>query len=530
MTLLYRAIWQDEREHLVDEAEKAFRQWLTHKKVKIELPKEGFADATSPHGPGEVVVRRAFAGATDAAQFELSEERPQFSERWTVRLTAIDGGKNERWLWVDLERVAGPGSVRPPLAAPKLVRDLIDSGVDPKVDQVRLEADWYGVPPKGLAGVIRNAQRTLPLVVLSEGPGGFTPTTARAEKVAHALCGAAQVLVLPASEIDAFKAAIGDELAVWGGAARIYLPNAGPAGLRPDRHRYLRHEQLEGDPKRAVQLISSILSATITARRPPEIYERVRRELRLGRSESDAELLEYAEEEIARLTADLDEANGRLEQMGEELLDTQVDLEEAVEDSTRLRNQLKVMLSDLGSRIPSGQVGEPGVDLARDVSSMSEAVKLARELLDGVVIPAGVERDLDDLDSHLNARAWAELTWRGLRALHLYAEADYDGNFKEWCLRSGDPWAWPANDKKLAMRESESVETGKRLREQRRLPVDERVDPTGRVHMWAHLKISEGGGEMAPRVYFHDDTRGPTGKVHVGFIGPHRYMENTKTN
>lgn len=79
-------------------------------------------------------------------------------------------------------------------------------------------------------------------------------------------------------------------------------------------------------------------------------------------------------------------------------------------------------------------------------------------------------------------------------------------------------------------RESETVTDCERFSEQRCLPVDPRVDPSGRVHMWAHLKIAQGGGPTAPRVYFYDDTRGPTGKVHVGFIGPHRYMENTKTN
>lgn len=31
-------------------------------------------------------------------------------------------------------------------------------------------------------------------------------------------------------------------------------------------------------------------------------------------------------------------------------------------------------------------------------------------------------------------------------------------------------------------------------------------------------------------VYFHDDTGGTTGKVHVGFIGPHGLMPNTRTN
>ncbi len=48
--------------------------------------------------------------------------------------------------------------------------------------------------------------------------------------------------------------------------------------------------------------------------------------------------------------------------------------------------------------------------------------------------------------------------------------------------------------------------------------------------MEAHCKIAEGGGRLSPRVYFHDDTKGATGLVHVGFIGPHRYVRNASTN
>lgn len=48
--------------------------------------------------------------------------------------------------------------------------------------------------------------------------------------------------------------------------------------------------------------------------------------------------------------------------------------------------------------------------------------------------------------------------------------------------------------------------------------------------MLAHLKISEGGGNLAPRVYFHDDTSGSTGKVHIGLVGPHYLVPNKSTN
>jgi hypothetical protein len=80
------------------------------------------------------------------------------------------------------------------------------------------------------------------------------------------------------------------------------------------------------------------------------------------------------------------------------------------------------------------------------------------------------------------------------------------------------------------MTESQSVQQSSRLRNQRLLPVAREVCSDAKVVMLAHLKIAEGGGPLAPRVYFHDDTRGPTGRVHIGFIGPHKYMENTRTN
>jgi len=48
--------------------------------------------------------------------------------------------------------------------------------------------------------------------------------------------------------------------------------------------------------------------------------------------------------------------------------------------------------------------------------------------------------------------------------------------------------------------------------------------------MQAQLKIQPGGGQDIPRLYFHDDTKGTTGKIHVGFFGLHYLMPNTKTN
>jgi hypothetical protein len=67
-------------------------------------------------------------------------------------------------------------------------------------------------------------------------------------------------------------------------------------------------------------------------------------------------------------------------------------------------------------------------------------------------------------------------------------------------------------------------------RDDRIFEIDQRVSDDGRILMQAHCKIAEGGGALSPRLYFHDDTDGPTGMIHVGFVGPHKYVRNASTN
>jgi hypothetical protein len=168
---------------------------------------------------------------------------------------------------------------------------------------------------------------------------------------------------------------------------------------------------------------------------------------------------------------------------------------------------------------------------ALSVTSCREAASVAVSRLRGVAVPQEALRDLEDLDAAMEGRAWASTAWRGFRSLDAYANeaADYKG-FWHWCEHSPSPYIWPANSKKLAMRESETVMANPQLSMCRRLPVHKKVEPSGYVMMEAHMKIAEGGGPLAPRIYFYDDTAGKTGQVHVGFFGPHRYMPNTRSN
>lgn len=169
-----------------------------------------------------------------------------------------------------------------------------------------------------------------------------------------------------------------------------------------------------------------------------------------------------------------------------------------------------------------------------EVRTVSEAVRAAeRHLRAWLTISRSAARDLHGVDTAPEAAAWAATAHRGLRALAAYARArreeDFAGGFWAWCAQGGSAAVcWPASEKKLAMRESETVMGCAKYRRTRVFDVDPRVEPSGRMVMQAHLKISEGGGDLAPRIYFHDDTGGATGRVHVGFVGPHHLVPNTR--
>lgn len=161
-------------------------------------------------------------------------------------------------------------------------------------------------------------------------------------------------------------------------------------------------------------------------------------------------------------------------------------------------------------------------------ASCQEAVELARRELRKIVIPDDAPRDIEAIDQSLESQSWVRGIWKGLVALNEYASvaSDFNGDFWMWCETSGHEWAWPASDKKLAMTESDDVKKNERFREMRRFSIDKAVHPGGKIPMYAHLKVAQGGGNNIPRIYFHDDTKGETGKVHIGLIGPHYLVKN----
>ena len=150
----------------------------------------------------------------------------------------------------------------------------------------------------------------------------------------------------------------------------------------------------------------------------------------------------------------------------------------------------------------------------------------ARRCLHHIVVPKSAEREIESLDQAEKASIWAQKAWDGLRALNEYAQrpGDFKGGFWQWCESSHPIYRWPPTSDALAMSEGDYVMSY--LKDTRTFPISGDVAADKKIVMQPHLKIQKGGGENIPRIYFHDDTRGNTGKVHIGFIGPHRLVPN----
>lgn len=517
MALLYRAIWTDS-DDVIGRATAAFNDWVVDKYPHAQLPSEG---SSSFGGGAEVDITKATADNTSVIRAALYEEGGD--TRWTTTLLSWVYKESEPVLWVDLEYVTNSADYSTPeIAAPRLVRKLIDAGLTPSVGHTSLRTYhriWLPNKAAELAAELADPRRTLPAVVFSAGYRSEpAQVDRRALYAARRLAGVATVDLLTPDAIDPFIDALGGrEFGVWGGAARVYMPGLSPDDF-PFRHFVLPASRIDNDQiQRAGSLIASRLATAITSRRPPPTYRAVRTLL------SDRGRLDLEQELLNALT-DLDAASSKARYWEDQYISAAADLEEAAREI-----QVKTRQLTDAYRYISPAISEPP-DVPDDAESCTDAAKLAQTHLSGVRIPDEALRDLESLDDAIEARAWGATAWRALRALDAYSRSDGAGGFWQWCSSSASPLCWPATPKKLSMSESESVMNSERLRACRCLPIDPAVDPSGQVEMVAHMKIAEGGGPLAPRIYFYDDTGGPTGRVHVGYFGPHKHMPNKSTN
>ncbi|MGW0359234.1 hypothetical protein ACWDXV_34020 [Nocardia nova] len=565
MSLVYRALWRDDRPGLCTRALEDLRLWIDDKfNDQIAVPDSGAVEAKVDVRGEECLVDLLIESAV-AEDDSLSALRAGLAEtradgtRWQTTLRVWQGpGLAEGYIWVDLSVVGDSVNLQTLApAAPRLVRNMLSSSLNPRLGPlpiwtapVTFSGETGG---ERLAEMVSHFGRTVPIVVFARDDARFDffGNTDRytfdslVARVANQVAGVANVAVLDKPGATAFTSALGDSHGVWDGAFRLYLANLDPAA--PDdawRHRYVTADRYMGRFTTAADLVARMLSTISPTRRPPDSFGKAKRLLddsRTGRKDFE-EFIGYADSEIARQAKDIIDLRQRVSELEAERLgfeDDQFALLDEIDAATaralelqRRCTRYEQLLHDAAIRDGAMASTQAYSIVPLSAANPTRAVEQARQYLsDRLVIPDEALSDLDKLDFSVNSGSWGRQAWRGLRALHAYACAlAADGttsSFWYWCKDSGHPLAWPASTKRLTMIESETVRNDKKLRAQRVLPVSTEVDRTGRIYMEAHLKVAEGGGNLAPRIYFHIDPG--RAKVHIGYFGPHYNMKNTKS-
>ena len=555
MATVYRAVWTDDRSVVTPETVHTLvARWIDTEQI---LPPGSVPDRLAE--PISWNVDHAsvqITGRADHCEYTAVVRTTPSSTGGPVRTVIVQTGRRgayDAWLWVEVLSEGATADLHS-TTAPLIVRMLLGAGKRPACDITAIAGTAFGdtghTDGLQLAADITDPHRTTPVIVIHDNDYARRPgaPTGRqiAAAVAHATAAIAAVHLADDAASSALTRSLGTEHGLWGGAMRIYLPGVQPGSHQSARrHRYYLPDPhldttraavtaaisqiglrsaMRPAPARAVSTPTAVSSASPAARAEPETEPAA-----TAVSDPDTAMREPDDVE--------EPAPGLIEELS---LDLAVALERAAvlaDDVAYLRTQLDALA---GPGSAAATLTHADRSIPDSCASPSEAITLARRhLADRLIIPDTALVDLDVLDATVTATAWGQTTWAGLRALHAYA-ADRaagwsGGGFWEWCKNSGHPRAWPATAKKLAMRESERIVKSDKLMAYRRFPVPTRFSATGEMEMLAHLKISEGGGNLAPRIYFAPDVRPVESSEHdpalvlVGFIGPHKYVPNTRT-
>ncbi|MEZ7240288.1 hypothetical protein QYS60_21295 [Rhodococcus sp. GXMU-t2271] len=569
MSLVYRAMWQDDRKDLCDVAFAEFKDWVESKySEQLSIPTSGRTDALVDRNGKcislDVSVERASngnEGTLDTLRAVLTEDdedevRRQTTLRvWRQARESIDRA-SDGWIWIDNSVVGEAIDLKTySPAAPKLTRNLLEKSPNARIDgfPIMPKAQYYQGSAKGeeLAHIVSEFDRKLPIVVFAAdntrfeafGGQGYTFDSIVERASAH-VAGIAHIAVVDKAAATAFNLALGDSHGVWDGAFRVYVKGVDPATENDAwRHRYVTADRYMGYRSSAANILGRMLSSMSAVRRPPPSFSRAKALLDESRGDGKnvAELYEIlsedyekAREEVISLRREVDELReqdmGRIIQM-EDLLDEQDRVRSLAEGiQRRLDHAIHTLIHDgVGDAFMEDDT--TGEFIPRKVTSAAEAVHQAHLYLsDHLTIHPRALRDAQDMDADNAGSTWAHSAWNAFRALHAYASSLSSGkkkyDFEYWCQSSNHPLTWPTN--RLSMHESNKLKSDQSLWKHRYLPVSVEFDPSGCRYMEAHIKIVSTGGPMIPRIYFDVDYG--KCKVHIGYFGPHKHMPNTRTN
>ncbi|MGA5873997.1 hypothetical protein [Streptomyces cinereoruber] len=553
---------------IIPEVRRVTAQWLNSKFKQAAVPLE-----TGTHFLRDHVVLTSQAsyhpdGGEHGLRIQLREDNREAT--WRTTVTAVTPASQVQSVCVTLECFDnGVTGLRP--ARPALVERLVEA-LRPRdgIAQLTLHAQVVTVPGvDALVDVLCDPDRRLPVVVAAR-PHRTDPVWSRRLRQLMPKCaGDASLYLLDDPDaVAAFRRTIGPHHHLAHGAVRTYLPEVDPAWPADGpRHRVLGGARICAPSDQVYRMVArelqrraseTELPATLRTLVFPDEQQRKQDERRAAQDaarahaqaipalalEKEAAALREENEVLTQLLAegdrDLSEAR-RGERLAERTIQSlrqqiqqlneryHQELEDhllTLENTERAQNEAQVLRQRLhaqGRHEDAVVVEQPA---AQPVSFEELSGRLGE--LENVLVTADLAIMLS-LDDHELARTWAAKAWQGLRSLDSYAEAQkaglVSGGYFQFCKTVPVPGARIFPVKQIAMGETEATRTT--WGDERIFPVPTELDPTGCLQMGAHLKLGS-KGSISPRVHFHDDSRGATGKVIVGYIGPH--LTNRKTN
>jgi hypothetical protein len=530
MALIWRGIFDVQSDAFVASARSYVESWLRWKlhDNTVELPGDG---SLIEHASGsEITGRTASEGNLWGLRTALFEHRNGEQIRTTV--TAVEDG-DAAWVWVDLDRWSADAFVEPwvPIA-PGVVGTVMRGAACSRGPSVLTHEAAVVCGDDGalIAHQILDRGRELPYVVVSptqeERDGDLQPTIDRAAEVNRRLIGIAPVVVLGRGAVTAFSRTLLHELGegfdVHSGAIRTYLPGIGRTDL-PRHHRFVPFHRIRG---RSAEVTADMVAAAIQrgacAQSPPATWREKLRPLLEPTGAPDDEI----EAELLSLEQEREQERA-LRSRAEDTLEVEREMAAGTErENDDLRRRviwLEQRVQELGARAEP----TPPDDDPFDPDFCGDVPREVVARLFSLAFPEQQWGHADDLDSHVSA-SWARRAWRAFKAMDAYAREKakdgFAGNLRDYCEIGGHdavPVTW------IALSESQSTDNNERFRLLRTLPLDPLVCGQERIYMPSHIKIEQ-GGYPSPRIHFHDDTGGTTGKVHIGYFGVH--LDNKSKN
>ena len=526
VALIFRSIVQidADADGFLDRAQVYARDWLRRKldAPDLDLPAQG---STLMAGGTEVSLEAGADATCSVFRVSVFEGKREDQAEVKTTLTALRE-EEQSWAWIDLERWSPDhGASRwTPVPPGLLVTVLREEHA--VCGDLRMQAEPVvasGDEGALVAQLVLDGRRMVPIVVVSYNASetnGEAASLSRGTEIARRVAGVGGVYVLAKGAVTAFSkemlSAVGEGMDVHSGAVRTYLTGLGSTGDHPGRHRFVAFRKLEGRrPDLAALIVAPPLFRVAVESPPPRVWRSAARALLLGEPDTEQfeELLSGMEEEVVTLQG--------------QSAELQQDLADQVLENTLLQRRnddLARRLAYFRSRVEqldSASVAQEPVSDDFDPILSSEALAAARDRLELVELPDHLDEGVEYLDAQ-GDESWAGRAWSAFQALNNYAQlkqaSAFEGSFLTYCKQAAGDFVIP--DSWVAPTETKQTLANPEFKKQRTLPVSNDVDASGMMLMPEHIRI-EKGGTPSPRIYYYDDTRGATGKIHVGWFGDH---------